>query len=95
MPATVIVSPSCTLAKPSTVALALAYGVKAVANQVEKDPRYVLRDKVDRPGRCLEIALQRHIEVFVLGPCTVVGEVQSLLDQIVDVAGLPIACTTA
>ncbi len=67
------------------VALALGGGVEAVAEQVQEDARDVLRDQLDRRDGGGEIALQGDVEALVLGAGAVIGEVQRLLDQRVEI----------
>ena len=59
----------------------LVRGVEAVAEQVEKHPRHILRHQLDGRDRRAEIALQRDVEILVLGARAVIGEVERLLDQ--------------
>ena len=65
-------------------------GVEAVAKKVEEHPRHVLRHQFDRRERPIEIALQRDVEARVSRPRTVIGEVQRVVDQRVEVDLAPI-----
>ena len=46
---------------------------------------------LDRREPGVEVALERDVELAVLGARAVIGEVQRLLDQRVDVDALPVA----
>ena len=67
------------------LALALGGGIEAVAEQVEEDPGHLLRHQLDRREAAVELALQRDVEALILGAGAVIGEVQRLLDQRVEV----------
>src|SRR6266478_988462 len=60
-------------------------GVEAVADQVETDAGDVLRDEFDRRNALPEIAFQCDVEARILGTGTVIGEVERLLDQTVEI----------
>src|SRR6185437_16024251 len=70
---------------------ALAGGVEAVADQVEEDAGDILRNQLDRCDRGGEIALQGDVEILVLGAGYVIGEVEVVLDEGVEVGGLALA----
>ena len=59
--------------------------VKAVAEQVEEDAGDVLRHQLDRFQRRIEFLLQGDVEALIMGAGAVIGEVQRLLDQGVEV----------
>ena len=83
-----------TIAAAGGAPLALPGGIEAVAEQVEEDTRHVLRHDLD--GRGLrEVPLQRDVEVLILRTGAVIGEVQRLLDQRIDVGLLPVAGAAA
>jgi len=65
--------------------LALVGGIEAIADQVETDAGDVLGDKLDRSDRVGEISLQCDVEARILGAGTVIGEVQGILDQAVEI----------
>ena len=69
------------IAGPRLARLLVVGGIEAVAEQVEEDARHILRHQLDRRDRGVEIALQRDVEVLVLGAGAVIGEVERLLDQ--------------
>src|SRR6202042_1877233 len=55
----------------------------------------LLRVKIDYPGRRIEVALQRDVEAGSFGPRSVIGEVEALLDDRIDVGGPAVARTFA
>src|SRR5687768_13073924 len=59
--------------------------IKAVGNEVQKDAGDLLGIEVDLPGRRVQRLLQRYVEPLLLGTCTVIGEIETLLDDGVDV----------
>src|SRR5215469_7704878 len=84
--------------RPKAVAgLAPAFvgGIKAVAEQIEEHPCDVLRHNLDRSDGAVEIALQGNVEALILGARAMIGEVERLLDERVDVGRLPIAAAAA
>ena len=68
-----------------TLALPLVGGIEAVAEQVEENAGYLLRRDLDRSQAGLEVALQGDVEVLVLCPGAVIGEVKRLIDDSVEV----------
>jgi len=66
-------------------------GVEAVAEQVQENPRDVLRVDLDRRDAFAEIPFQRDIEALILRAGAVVGEVQRLIDQRVQIDHAPLA----
>ena len=73
----------------------LVGGVKAVAKEVEEDPRDLLGCQFDWLQPLGVVTFQSDVEVLVLGAGTVIREVQCLLDQIVQVDLAPLAADTA
>ena len=69
----------------AALALALGGGIEAIAEQVEEHAGHLLRHQFDRGEAAVVIALQRDVEALILGAGTVVGEVQGLLDQVVEI----------
>ncbi len=63
----------------------LGGGVKAVSDEVEEDPGKLLREERHLARGRIEVALQRDVESRLLGTGAVIGEVQRLLDQCVQV----------
>src|SRR5215469_15098889 len=61
--------------------LAFGGGIKSVAEEVETDPRDVLRHEFDRSDRVGVIALKRDVETLILGAAPVIGEIEGFLDQ--------------
>ena len=59
--------------------------IEAIAKQVKKDAGHLLRRHLDQREAGLEIALQGNVEALVLRPGAVVGEVQGLVDQGIEV----------
>ena len=76
-------------------ALALGRRIEAIPEQVEKHARDVLRYEFDRPEIGIEVALQRDVEVLILSAGPVVGEIERLLDQRIEVDGLALAAAAA
>src|ERR1019366_6575316 len=66
---------------------ALRCRVEAVRNQVEQHPRNLLREQIDLAGSRIKRPFQRDIETLILGPCAVIGEIEALLDDGVDIHG--------
>ena len=64
---------------------ALGRCVKAIGNQIEQDPCDVLREHIDFAGGRVKRPLQRDIEALLLGPRPVIGEIEALLDEGVDI----------
>src|SRR5215472_5863562 len=67
------------------VALSFGGGVEAVAKQVEQDAGHLLRRQLDRGNGRDEIALQSNVEILVPGARPVIGEVERLFDQAIQV----------
>ena len=64
---------------------ALRRRVEAVGDQVEQRPRDLLREQIDLTGGRVKGPLQGDIEALLLGPRPVIGEIEALLDQGVDI----------
>ena len=77
------------------LAPALVGGIKAIAEQVEEHPCDVLRHHLDRSDNAIELPLQGDVEALILGARAMLGEVERLLDESVDVRRLPIAAPAA
>ena len=75
--------------------LALVRGVESVAEQVEKHSRDVLRHEFDRRDVRAVLPIQSDVEVLILGAGAVIGEIERLLDQRVEVDALPVASAAA
>jgi hypothetical protein len=73
----------------------LVGGVKAVAKEVEKNPCDLLGCQLDRFQTLGVVAFQGDVEVLVPGAGTVIGEVERLLDQVVEVDLTPFAADAA
>ena len=69
--------------------------VKAVAEHVEEHPGHLLRCQLHPPKLAIELPLERDVEVLILGPGSVIGEVQRLLDQPVEINLAALAGYTA
>src|SRR6516162_1474268 len=76
-------------------AAAQASGIKTIADEVQEHPGHVLGHDLDRWDIAAEVALHGDIEALVLGAGAVIGEVQGLLDQRVQIGGLPVATAAA
>src|SRR6516162_11747194 len=63
---------------------ALGCRVKSVRDQVQEYPGDLLRVNIRNSGRRIEIALQRDVETLLLCAGSMVGEVQTLVDDRVD-----------
>src|SRR3984893_15632732 len=66
---------------------ALRRRVKAVRDQVEQHARNLLRKHIDLTGGRIKELLKGDIEILLLRPCAVIGEIKALLDDGVDVGG--------
>ena len=65
--------------------LAPACRVEAVRDQVDQHPRDVLRKNVGGAGGGIQGPFERDIEALLLGARAVIGEVEALLDERIDV----------
>jgi hypothetical protein len=77
------------------LAPALVGGIEAVAKQVEEDAGDILRHELNGGRIYVQLALQVNVEILVLAARPMIGEVQRLLHQRVDVDPLPIAARAA
>src|SRR5262245_40437916 len=59
--------------------------IKTVRDQVQKHPRKILRKYVGLPSVRIEYPLHGDIEALFLSSCTVIGEVEAILDESIDV----------
>ena len=64
---------------------ALRGRVEAVGDQVEQRPCDLLREQIDLTGGRVKGPLQGDIEALLLGPRPVIGEIEALIDQGVDI----------
>ena len=65
--------------------------VKPVGDHVEQRPRDLLRVQLDLAGSGVEIAFERDLEIGAFGTRTVIGQIEALLDEGVDVDGSALA----
>ena len=70
-------------------ACSLTGGIKSVAEQVQEGARHVLRVHLDRGHAFAEVPFQGDVEALILRTCAVVGEVQCLIDQRVQINHTP------
>jgi hypothetical protein len=63
----------------------LVGGVEPVAEQVQEHASDLLRRQLDWCDAGVEIAFQRNVEVRILGAGTVIGEVQRLVDEGIEI----------
>src|SRR5439155_23226772 len=77
------------------LATAFIGGIKAVAEQIEKNPGDVLWDELERRDRPIELAFQGDVEALIPGAGPVECEVERFLDEAVDVGALPLAAAAA
>ena len=71
--------------------LALGRGVEAVGNEVEKHAGDLLREQIDLARGRIEGALQRNVEALLFGACAVIGEIEALFHQGIDIDLLMLA----
>jgi lysophospholipase L1-like esterase len=69
----------------SDISPALGWGIEAVADQVEQHPRHILRHQSDRADARTELAFQGDVEILILGAGGVIGEVERLFDEAVEI----------
>ena len=67
------------------LSLALGRRIEAVCDQVQENPRDLLGEDIDFTGRGVKGPLQSDIEALFLGSRTVVGEIEALLDDCIDI----------
>src|SRR5262245_9980088 len=65
--------------------LALCRRIEAVGDQVKESPRDLLRKNIDLTGRWIEAPLHIDLEALLLGASAMVGEIEALLDESIDV----------
>src|SRR5215471_12427218 len=80
----------CRAVSSVALATALASGIEAVADEVEKHASELLRHDVDGGEIEVEVALQCDVKVRILRTGSVIGEVEGLLDERVQICSLPI-----
>src|SRR5208282_1856826 len=59
--------------------------IEAVGNQIKQHPGNLLREQINLTGGRVKILLQGDIEALLLGPRPMIGEIEALLDQGVDI----------
>src|SRR6266705_5201572 len=62
----------------------LVSGIEAVAEQVQEHPSHLLRRQLDLAQVAVIVLLKIDVEALILGAGTVIGEVQSLVEQHVE-----------
>ena len=72
---------------PIACCFALGRRVEAIGDQIKQSPRDLLREHIDLPGSRIKGFLQRDIEALLLGARPVIGEIEALLDEGVDIDG--------
>ena len=80
-----------------TIHLSLAFirGVEGIAEEIEEHARHILRHKRDRRDIFAVGSFYRHVEVLILSAGAVIGEIERLFDQPVEVDVLSIAAAAA
>src|SRR5689334_13109001 len=83
--------------KSAVVALAAALGdgVESVTYEVQEYAAHILRHNLDRCEIAVEVELPRDLEILVLRSGAMIGEVQALLDERVQIGRLPVAAAAA
>src|ERR1700682_4457924 len=64
---------------------ALRRRVEAIRDQVKQHPRNLLREKIDLARGRIKGTLQGDIESLFLGPRSVIGQIEALLDDSIDI----------
>src|SRR5215469_12745605 len=59
--------------------------IEAVGDQIQESPRDLLREYVDLASVRIQGPLHIDLEALLLGPCTMKGEIEAVLDERVDV----------
>ena len=59
--------------------------IEAVGDQVEQRPRDLLREQIDLASGRVKGPLKGDIEALLLGPRPVIGEIEALIDQGIDI----------
>ena len=67
--------------------LALVRRIESIRDQVQECAGDFLRKYVGRTRRLVEVALQGNIELALLGACAVIGQIETLIQQRIDVGG--------
>src|SRR5262249_9147616 len=68
-----------------SLASTLCGRIKAVRDQVQKHPREILRKYVGLPSGRVQRSFERYAKPLLLGPRAMVGKVQALLDDGIDI----------
>src|SRR6185437_13238795 len=63
--------------------LAFRCRIEAVRNQVEENPRHLLRKQIDPANRRIERPLQVDFKFLIFGPGAVIGKVEAFFDKAV------------
>src|SRR5262249_43480230 len=58
--------------------------IEAVGDQIQESPRDLLREYVDLASVRIQGPLHIDLEALLLGPCTMIGEIEAVLDERVD-----------
>src|SRR5215472_12138214 len=74
---------------------AQASGIETIADEVEEYPGHVLWDDIDWWDIAIKVALQSDVEALILSAGAVIGEVHRLIDERVQIGGLPVAAAAA
>ena len=59
--------------------------IEAVGDQVQESPCDLLREYIDLTGGRIKRSLNIDLEALLLGASTMIGEIEALLDECVDV----------
>src|SRR6266852_866613 len=78
-----------------TLAAALGNGIETVTYEVEEHAAHILRHDLNRSEIAVEVELPRDLEVLVLRSGAMIGKVQALLDERVQIGNLPIPAAAA
>src|SRR5262249_479607 len=70
-------------------------GVESIAYEVKEHGSQLLRHDVKWCEIAIEVALQCDVEARILRTCTVIGEIQGLVDERVQISGLQVAAAAA
>src|SRR5215470_6369443 len=76
----------------SAIVLAAALGdrIETVADEVKEHAAHILRHDLDRREIAVEVELQSDLEILVLCSGAMIGEVQALLDECIQIGRLPV-----
>ena len=69
------------------LAFALGCGIESVRDQIKEGAGDFLWEYFDHAGLLVEISLQCNVELRLLGPRAMIGEIETLIQQRVDVGG--------